>query len=200
MVTVRRVQCLVEIPFAAIPLAFGVQQVAEGLLWLLLPMQLHTAKLVANVYLLFSHVLWPIYVPFAVLMIEPNAARRRLIAITLAAGAIAAGFYAFTIFTVSPSARIAAGHISYHLPHRHDELILTLYIIGTCVASLLSSHKTVRLFGSVMIMALIATLLTYFYWFISVWCFFAAILSSIIFLHFSQRRSRGNTPAIVQAY
>lgn len=141
------------------------------------------------VYLLFSHILWPIYVPFAVLMIEPLAARRKLILATLFAGALVSAYFLFAILTGAPSARIAANHIDYRLPHRHDEIAMTLYLISTCLASLFSSEKTVRLFGIVTVMALIATLLTYLNWFASVWCFFAAILSSVIFLHFAQRRA-----------
>ena len=58
--TLRIVRRPSEIPFAAIPLLFGLQQLIEGLIWL----SFRDASPLANstltfVYSLFSHVVWP---------------------------------------------------------------------------------------------------------------------------------------------
>ena len=45
-----------------------------------------------HVYSFFSHVLWPIYVPVAVLLIEPLAWRRRALLVFVTAGS-AVGLY-----------------------------------------------------------------------------------------------------------
>lgn len=71
-IAVRKANEKAELPFAAIPLLFGVQQVLEGIIWLTFRFDTPLLNtVVANAYLLFSHVLWPIYVPFAALMLEP---------------------------------------------------------------------------------------------------------------------------------
>jgi hypothetical protein len=45
----------------------------------------------------------------------------------------------------------------------------------------------VRLFGLLATLSLLVTAMFYSQWFISVWCFFAALLSSVILLHFRAR-------------
>lgn len=189
IVTVHRADKLAQLPYAAIPLAFGTQQLVEGYLWKILPTQSQATDTVATIYLLFSHVLWPILVPLAVLLIEPLETRRKLLLLPTAAGAVAGIFFLFTLLTEPVSAVIEGKHIVYHLPHRHDAFILTLYIIGTCLTPLLSSYRTVRLLGIAIIIALIATSIAYVHWFASVWCFFAALMSAVVFLHFSRQRS-----------
>ena len=189
IVTVRRAERLAQLPYAAIPLAFGMQQLVEGYLWKILPAQSPATNTVAAIYLLFSHVLWPILVPLAVLVIEPLEARRKLLLFPTAAGAVAGIFFLVALLTEPVSAVIEGKHIVYHLPHRHDAFILTLYIIGTCLTPLLSSYRTVRFLGIAIIIALIATSIAYVHWFASVWCFFAALISAVVFLHFSKQPS-----------
>lgn len=187
-VTVRRAKGWTQLPYAAIPVAFGLQQLVEGYLWNALPAQSPPVDAATTVYLLFSHVFWPIFVPLAVLMIEPVTARRKLLLAPMAAGSVAGIFFLIALLTEPVSALIEGRHIAYHLPHRHQAVILTLYVIGTCVTPLLSSHKTVRYFGMAITVALIGSWAAYLNWFASVWCFFAALMSGLIWLHFSQRR------------
>ena len=76
--TLRAIRRRAEIPFAAIPLLFGLQQLVEGLLWL--SFRFDSPQLnVAMTYLfaMFSHVLWPIFVPFAIGLLEPVPWRRK---------------------------------------------------------------------------------------------------------------------------
>ena len=69
--TLKRAESRAELPFAAIPLLFGMQQLIEGVIWLTFS---HDAPLLKQVmtylYSGFSHVLWPMYVPFAVGLLE----------------------------------------------------------------------------------------------------------------------------------
>ena len=58
------------------------------------------------------------------------------------------------------------------------------YLSATCVSCFFSSVATVRLFGA---LALLLFMLAYGFFtvaLISVWCFFAAVLSFIIYAHF----------------
>ena len=79
-VTVSRVRRPAELPFAMIPGLFGVQQLVEGALWLTFADTApHANSVLTHAYSFFSHVLWPIYVPIAVLLLEPEAWRRKLL-------------------------------------------------------------------------------------------------------------------------
>ena len=81
------------LPFAAIPMLFAIQQLIEGVIWLTFRVDAPLLNSVlTHVYSFFSHVLWPVYVPVAVLLMEPNGWRRRALTACIAAGA-AVGTY-----------------------------------------------------------------------------------------------------------
>lgn len=186
-ITIRRSGKMSEVPYAAIPMVFGAQQLVEGGLWLGLPAQTLTTHVLAITYLLFSNVLWPIYVPAAVWLIEPDASRRRGILLPMAAGAAVSLFFLAAMIANPVSASIKGAHIGYHLPHPHHEIAFAVYAVATCIAPLLSSHRMVRLFGVAIFVSMIAAYFIYSMWFASVWCFFAALTSVAVFLHFSHR-------------
>jgi hypothetical protein len=69
-----------EIPFAMIPLLFGIQQLSEGVIWLSFnPDAPVIRQTMTYVYSGFSHVLWPIFVPFAMGFMESVPWRRKAI-------------------------------------------------------------------------------------------------------------------------
>ena len=85
----RRTRHAAELPYALIPLLFGVQQLLEGGLWLTLaePQQCLSALLTQG-YSAFSQVIWPIYIPAAVYLLERPGWRRRAIALIALGGAV----------------------------------------------------------------------------------------------------------------
>lgn len=182
MAQVRRPQ---EVSYALIPTLFGVQQAIEGGLWLTLPAKSpHLIEILTHAYAFFSHVFWPIFVPLAVLLLEPQRRRRRILAGLAVAGAIA-GLYLLYFWGADPTiAKVERGHILYISPHFFIGPILALYVLGTCVSSLVSSHASVRWFGAAAAVSLAVAGAFYTLWFISVWCFFAAVLSVTVLLYF----------------
>ena len=190
-VTTSRARRGAEVPFALIPGLFGVQQLIEGALWLTFPDNESLANSVlTHAYSFFSHVLWPIYVPIAVLLLEPEAWRRKLLTAIAAAGAAVGLYLLFFLVTEPIVSEVVGRHISYQSPHFYVAAVVTLYVLATCVSSFVSSCKTIRWFGAATFVALLAAYAFYAYWFISVWCFFAAILSVIVLVHFADGRSR----------
>ena len=195
-VTLRKVRQRREIAFAAIPMLFAVQQLTEGVVWLTFryPSPLLNA-VSTNIYSLFSHVLWPIYVPLAVLLIEPVKSRRRIVLLLQAAG-VAVGLYLLVFMILEPIKSMPmGGHIVYMSPHFFIGIVMTLYLAGTCVSMLVSTHIMAKVFG---VVAILSFLLSYLYAkvaLVSVWCFFAAVLSVIVYLHFMLREIRVIEPA-----
>jgi hypothetical protein len=183
----------VQVPYAAIPILFGVQQLVEGGLWLGLPAQTPATHLLAIAYLLFSNVLWPVYVPFAVWLIEPDASRRRAMLFPMAAGVVVSAFFMASIVAHPVWAVIKGAHIGYHLPHPAHDIALVLYAVATCIAPLLSSFKMVRLFAIVIIVSMLAAYVFYALWFASTWCFFAALASVVVYLQFSREPALGGS-------
>ena len=190
-VTVSRARGRAELPFALIPALFGVQQLIEGALWLTFPDKApHANSVLTYAYSFFSHVLWPVYVPIAVLLLEPEAWRRKLLAGIALAGA-AVGLYLLYFLVTEPiTSEVVGRHISYVSPHFYVVPVMTLYVLATCVSSLVSSCNTIRWFGVATFVALLAAYAFYAFWFISVWCFFAAVLSMIVLVHFLGREPK----------
>src|ERR1700741_1243338 len=79
----------------AIPLIFSLQQFIEGLLWLSL--QDHTyaqwQRLLLYLFLLLAQVVWPVFIPLAIRLIESVPLRKNLLFLLAIIGAAtAAGF------------------------------------------------------------------------------------------------------------
>ena len=182
--TLRAARRRSEIPFAAIPLIFGLQQMVEGAL--LLSFRFDAPQLnLAMTYLfsMFSHVLWPVFVPFAIGQLETVAWRRRVIQVFQGVGLLV-GLYLLYQIVEFPVTAVAAENIVYVSAHFYKLPVMLLYLAATCVSCFFSSSATVRLFGA---LALLLFALAYGFFAValfSVWCFFAALLSAIIFVHF----------------
>jgi hypothetical protein len=179
-----------QMPFAAVPLLFGIQQFIEGLIWL----SFDSASPVPNppltfVYSLFSHVLWPIYVPFAIRMLEPAPRRRWALLATQGAG-ILVGFYLLYFLVQFPvSSRVLGQHIVYESPHFYQVPVMALYLIATCASSMLARHRLIRLFGLLSLVTFLAAYAIHAATLVSVWCFFAAVLSFIVYVYFHAARA-----------
>lgn len=187
--TVRRARVRSELPYAWIPVLFGIQQLLEGALWLTFPDRAPLLNTVlTHAYSFFSHVLWPIYVPLAGLALETVPWRRRvLIAIALAGSAV--GLYLLvTLFTLPIVATVTGQHIAYESPHFYALAAMSLYLLGTCASLMFSSHARVVAFGVAAFVSAVAAYAFYATWFISVWCFFAGALSVVVLLYFIDPR------------
>ena len=184
-----------ELLFAAIPLLFAIQQLSEGVIWLTFSNEAPRLNAVMTyVYSFFSHVLWPAYVPVAVFLIEPPGRRRRALFAFVAAG-VTVGAYLLYILAAYPiTSRPTGQHIEYVSPHFFKAAVMTLYLLSTTVSPILSSHRMVKAFGVLALLSFGAVYYFYATWFISVWCFFAALLSMVVYFHFVLPRAEpGNT-------
>ena len=177
-----------ELPFAAIPLLFAIQQLIEGVIWLTFRVDAPLLNAVTtHVYSFFSHVLWPVVVPVAVLLMEPAGWRRRALFVFVAAGAAVAAYLLYVLVAFPIVSRPTGQHIEYVSPHFFAAVTMTLYLLSTAFSPLLSTHRMVQLFGALALLSFGAAYAFYATWFISVWCFFAALLSAVVYFHFGVR-------------
>jgi hypothetical protein len=194
--TIRRVERRTELPLAMIPLLFGIQQLVEGVLWLTFGRDaLVLQQTMTYVYSVFSHVWWPIYVPFAVGILESTLWRKRTLLAFQAAGLVVGLYLLFIIMTQPVVAQIDGHHMVRHIvylsPHFYLVPVMVLYLAATCVSFFISSHPFVRLFGVLALVSFIAAYLFYSRALVSVWCFFAAVLSIVIYVHLRYRTLGG---------
>ena len=184
VLTLRAARRPRELPLAAIPLLFAIQQLVEGVIWLTFRYEAPLLNTVmTHVYSFFSHVLWPVYVPVAVLLIEPPGWRRTTLAAIAAAGLAVGAYLMYTLVNFTVVARPTGQHIEYVSPHFYAAAVMSLYLLSTCVGPILSTHRMVRVFGVLALLSFATVYYFYATWFISVWCFFAALLSVIILVH-----------------
>ena len=178
-----------DLLFAAVPLLFAIQQLIEAVIWLTFRSEAPLLNSVmTHVYSFFSHVLWPVYVPVAVVLIEPKGWRRRSLLVFVTAVTKVGGYLLYVLLAFPVVSRPTGQHIEYVSPHFFAAVTMTLYLLSTAVSPMLSTHRMVKVFGALALLSFGAAYAFYATWFISVWCFFAALLSAVVYLHFALRR------------
>ena len=175
--------------FAAIPLLFAVQQLTEGVIWMTFRYEApQINRVMTQVYAFFSHVLWPAWIPLAVLLMEVPERRHRVLLAFAGAGAAVAAYLLYVLVAFPPVSQPTGQHVEYLSPHFFAAEVMTVYLLATTVSPLLSTHGVVKIFGVLALLSFGAAYYFYAAWFISVWCFFAALLSVVIYLHFAVRK------------
>ena len=191
VLTLKKVSRRAEIPFAMIPLIFGIQQIIEGMLWLSFRYEAPLLNVTMTyAFTMFSHVLWPMYVPFAIGLVETVAWRKKVMMVFQLIG-VTVGLYLFYLVIKYPVTSEIDKNMVYVSPHFYEAAVMVLYLAATCAGSFFSSHKFIRLFGVLALVLFMVAIWFYTVAFFSVWCFFAAILSAVIYLHFSSGKQRG---------
>jgi uncharacterized membrane protein len=165
--------------FAAIPIAFGIQQLVEGAVWSTFGNEpLHT--FVTRLYLLFAYAVWPILIPIAVYLLEGHRKRKQWLFPLMILGTVAFLYMMWYVLGHSFTAVIRNNYMGYSVTESYFRLFVPVYFITVCMSLLLSSRVLVKILSfAVLIAALIAT------WFfvntfLSTWCFFSALLSLLI--------------------
>jgi hypothetical protein len=139
----------------------------------------------------FSHVLWPIYVPWAVSVLEPVRWRKDIIFGFEAAGVAVGSYLLYSMVTHPLVAEVVGHHIVYASPLSNLVSVMVLYLAATCVCCFFSSHRWVKVFGALALVSFVAAYFVYVDALVSVWCFFAAILSIFIYVHLRFSALRG---------
>lgn len=171
---------------SAIPLLFGIQQVAEGIQWL----RLHQGTFspaAGYVFLIIALVTWPVYLPGAVLLLDRR--RWRLHSGFLALGSVIALYFATLLLTQPLSIREYSGSIRYAFGFDRHLLVMPAYIIAVGGPLMASSIGIFKGFGAgIAVLAFVAWKF-YNLNFLSVWCFFAALVSSAFFAYLYRARA-----------
>ena len=196
--TINKVHKPSQIVFASIPLFFGVQQISEGFLWLALtnPEYGNVQKISTYIFLIMARVIWPTMLPLSVLFMEENKKRKKILTILLAMGLSVSLYYTYCLLFLSVTPQIAGYHIQYISDFSESlaVLVFVIYFIAAITPLFISSIKRTRLLGVLMFLSCLVTAIYFVQYLTSVWCFFAALISGVIFwiLRDSKRKESGN--------
>jgi hypothetical protein len=180
--TLSQVEKPREIPLAALPLAFAAHQFTEGFVWRELDGGArHVSGPPVYIYLLFAWVLLPVFLPLAIMMLEPAGHARRRIAGFVAIGAVASAYLATSLLSGDVSAHSGGHVVLYGGAGRYADAATVLYVVATCGAPLLSRHRTVVWFGIANIVAVGGVIAVQAEGLTSIWCSWAAAVSVLIF-------------------
>jgi len=178
------------LPLAVVPVVFGVQQISEGFVWL----GLHAGdsavtRSAALVYLFFALAFWPFWFPFVAAVAEPRRAWRW----GLAALAVVATAWFWVLYypvVTGPGSLLTVETVHHSIRYSYPDLAVYEYVPRPLLRVLYLLTIVIPVgFGSVTFGRLPAVLLgasavvaaaVFEYAFVSVWCFFAAVLTGYL--------------------
>jgi hypothetical protein len=193
------------VPVALIPLAFSAQQIAEGFVWLGLnaddPAQTRAAALV---FLFFATAFWPWWFSPMNAILERRPGRRVVfVVLTLVTSA---WFWAlFYPLVVGPESLLSVRVVHHSLQYSYPDhpvfqyvplsVLRVLYLLSIAGPMALGPNifgrgPALLLLGSVVVAASVFE-----YAFISVWCFFAAVLTGYLCVLLHRFPARAAAPA-----
>lgn len=172
-----------------IPLFFGIQQFSEGILWLNTPNQVNgsIAILSKNIFLFFAFIFWPIWIPLSLLRADHNLLRKMAITFSVGIGFALATLLGITIPYIAPTPYCFSIQYAFEkevFSIENTILIsflnytsLILYGLATLLPMFISSLKRMKLMGILGAFSAIVILWIDQAFFVSLWCFFAAVFS-----------------------
>ncbi len=170
---------------AVIPLCFALQQAAEGVVWITYgnPSSAALTQGASFLFLLFALVVWPLLIPFSLLIAEHHKTQwYQLLALTLI-GIGVGGYGAQLLYGFPVSVAVTCHSIAYVYGNTNP-LINALHAVGyvcvTVVPFFISTLRLTRILGVLLSGSLIAACWAWYAAATSVWCFFAALISSLI--------------------
>jgi len=184
--SIRKVEHPSQIIFASTPLLFAVQQIAEGILWVTLPNPAYVAiqQIITHLFLFFAQIVWPIWVPVALLLLEREATRKNMQKVLVGIGVLVSCYLAYCMLSYHVQAKIIGYHVAYEqdFPATFRTYVGALYIIATVAPPFFSHIKRMWLLGLTTLISYIVTTIFYDNYLVSVWCFFASVISASIYV------------------
>jgi len=185
IITIRKVRKPSQILFAAIPVFFGIQQFAEGVLWLTLPLEgfeIHSG-IAAYIFLIIAELIWPVIIPLSVLLTEMSEKKKKILILFLVDGIILSLYYSYCLISFDVNPRIDGFHILYDnkFPASLSNVALLFYLIATIPPLFISSMRRAYMLGILMTLSCLISAVFFTQYLTSVWCFFAALISIVIY-------------------
>jgi hypothetical protein len=173
-------------PFAAIPLIFALQQMTEGVVWTALrdPSMGNVEMIATYLFLFLAQVVWPLWVPFSIYKLETEKELKKNLRAFLVIGTLLSLYLGYCLSVYHVQGRIEASHIFYQqdYPSSLGRLSSILYVVATIIPNFFSRIRGMRILGVTIFISCIITFIFYRHYIVSVWCFFAALISVMVYM------------------
>ena len=191
--TQRKVRKPSQRLFAVIPLLFGFQQFAEGVLWITLRSVEHDwlQNFAAYIFLITALVIWPVLIPLSMWFMEEAKKRKKILTGLIVTGGIVSLFYAFCLIFYDVTPQIHGFHIKYvdEFPKILVDIAFIFYLASTIVPLFVSSVRRMWMFGILITVSCLVTGIFFVQYMTSIWCFFAALISAVIYFILNESQS-----------
>lgn len=176
------------VPLATMPLFFGIQQGIEGIEWLHIHShQTDLIRLGALGFLFFAYGFWLVCPALGMFILEQRTeVKPRLLTIALIGLLFSASIYVpLWIYPDWLTIVVRQGSIDYQTQMIYDgflsrDILRLIYLLIVLSPLCLMNVDRIKIFAGLIALALLATAYWFNYAFVSVWCFWAAILSLYI--------------------
>lgn len=190
--TLREVKTRQQLPLASIPIIFALQQFAEGVVWLSLTREGWEGFQYPASYffLIIAQVIWPIWFPGAFMLFETESRRKKFLRLLIIPGVIVSMYFLYCLISRSMNVSVEAHHMFYDIdfPRRLIPFAAGFYLVATVIPPLLSSDNRIKVIGVILLGSYFIARIFFQPNLISVWCFFAIVVSIIMFV--VMRKSR----------
>ena len=198
--TIQKTSSKRELLLSFCPLLFAIQQLIEGIIWLSFshPSLNSLASVLAASFLFFATLLWPIYCPLSAFLVEKSQFKRSLMFALTCIGLIFGTYLYSFVLNHGIYPQMHSGHILYDLTALPNYKVLTYcYLFVTSFSFLISSNLFIQLFGLFTVISFWIANRFYETTFVSVWCFFAAILSAWLYIVFASSKEISTKPSLL---
>jgi hypothetical protein len=163
---------------AAIPFIFGIHQFIEGVEWLLKDTDYGVT--IGFIYASIAFCLWPVYIPIACWVADPSCMRPQLRSFLIGTG-ITVSLYGFYVLSFPLKIDASFHQISYVPGIDRIKWIAYPYAVAVIIPLFFMRIVMIKIFGALVLLFFILAYKIFNPAHESVWCFFAASSSVLLF-------------------
>lgn len=182
----RKIRYQRQLLLVAIPFMFAIQQFAEGFVWASINYNwpLEFRNIFSYIFLFFAFGVWPSLLPLTVYVSEKNNIAKKILKILFYFGIVVSSALLFNLITSNLVVFADCSHIIYLTKNFFSSYgsDLLAYCIPVITPFFISTNNKIKIFGLLIFFSLLYTLYAYQVYLTSVWCFFAAVISSMVYI------------------
>ncbi len=185
------------LPLALLPAVFAVHTLTSAFVWWgaqgVVPTRV--GEIAANIFIFIAFVLFPVYLPISILLLEPRGWRRDALLVLAGAGVVSGVDFLLGILNGRASAVACDFYIDFQITGT-TSIAGILYVVATCGALLLSGVRPLFYWGIVNAAAVAVLAVLANRGLPSLWCFLAACTSVFVawYLRELERQRRAGGP------